>query len=146
MRLYGGWEPTHYVGKGLGMKKLCKFSELVGKTLSKVDVIEDNDFASFETIDGVVYEMFHLQDCCESVSIEDVCGDVTDLLYTPILKATEETNPDEAFSLLVPSYAAESHTWTFYRISTIAGTVVIRWFGSSNGYYSEGVDFYKREP
>lgn len=113
-------------------------SELVGKTLSDVRVGSDEIY--FETIDGEKYKMFHDQDCCESVSIEDIVGDIKGLVGNPILVAEERTNSDEASKR---SSSDDSFTWTFYELATIKGSVTIRWYGESNGYYSESVSFIK---
>jgi len=118
------------------------FSSIVGKTFKTV-VNEDNEQIRFTTENGEEYLMYHSQDCCESVSVEDITGDLADLVGFPILHAEESSSPDRPADLPQPEYVDDSQTWTFYRISTIRGTVVIRWYGSSNGYYSESVDFEK---
>lgn len=111
------------------------FSDLVGKTLVKVEVDERNDKITFVDTEGNRYDMYHNQDCCESVYIESVVGDVSDLLNTEIYVAAEVTHDDPA--------AGECGMWTFYKLATLKGYVDIRWYGSSNGYYGVGVGFYK---
>lgn len=113
-------------------------TELVGKTLRKVKQ-EGNDLIVFTTNEGKRYKLYHSQDCCESVMIEDVVGDLADLVGEPILiaeEATSDENPDG-----VTKGYQDSFTWTFYKFATRRGYVDIRWYGESNGYYSESVDF-----
>jgi hypothetical protein len=119
-----------------------EFSSIVGKTFKTV-VNEDNERLRFTTENGEEYIMYHSQDCCESVSIEDITGDLADLVGFPILTAEESSSDTRPADLPQPEYVDESQTWTFYRVATIRGSVVIRWYGSSNGYYSESVDFKK---
>lgn len=92
--------------------------------------------------------MLHVQDCCEAVYIEDIVGDLDDLVGSPILMASEEVsdvNPDKILTQedaeedVEEDYWRESETWTFYKFATIKGYVTICWYGTSNGYYSEGV-------
>jgi hypothetical protein len=116
-----------------------EFSTLQGKTLTKVEQIGD-DRIRFEADDGKAYEMFHSQDCCESVAVESVVGDFSDLVGTPILLAEEAESRDDPPGVN-HEYQPESQTWTFYKLRTIKGSVDIRWHGESNGYYSESVDF-----
>lgn len=111
------------------------FEDLQGRVLTRVEQIDSDELRFYLTDDHYV-KMYHRQDCCESVTIEDIVGDLDDLVGTPLLLAEEVDNydvePEDEYY--------ESYTWTYYRFRTIKGSVDIRWYGSSNGYYSESVD------
>lgn len=99
--------------------------------------IEGMEKASEEVIftlsTGIKYKMYHEQDCCESVDLEDVVGNFVDLLNSPLItseESTESRNDDR-----------ESYTYTYYKFATIKGYVDLRWYGWSTGYYCESVDW-----
>ena len=126
----------------------AEFSDLLGKTLKGVSVVKNDGCKNeiiFETTDGDVYRSYHWQNCCEYVSINDIEGDLRDLIGVPILQAEEVCNTEDEFGDFKKDEYTESFTWTFYKLATIKGYVTIRWLGESNGYYSESVDFEKVE-
>lgn len=111
------------------------FSKLVGRTLTGIVVGEESSFIEFHTQEGDVYVMWHIQDCCECVWLEDVVGDLKDLLGSPVVVArlaSEGRNKGGEWD------AVEG--WAFYQIATQRGWVTLRWNESSNGYYSTEVD------
>lgn len=83
--------------------------------------------------------------------MEDICGDLGDLIGSPITHAeevshagTDDENEERDGGDPGPKGKwDESYTWTFYKLATNRGSVTIRWYGTSNGYYSESVDFEK---
>lgn len=115
------------------MSREAKIEELLYKTFTSVrkDSFGCEDALIFEN-DVQKYVFYHAQDCCESVTIEDITGELADLENVPILKAEEVVHTSEK------NY--DSETWTFYKFATNKGYVDVRWYGTSNGYYSEDVD------
>ena len=109
------------------------FEDLLGRTLYKVKA--DNEELTLYLSETNYVRFYHQQDCCESVYIESIVGDLEDLVGAPLLMAEEVSNYDAE-----PVYEGEeSYTWTFYKFATRKGYVDVRWYGSSNGYYSESV-------
>lgn len=105
---------------------------MIGSIFSDVNINNQNDELKFIRHDGSGIKFLHYQDCCESVVIDDIEGDLNDLLGYKILVAEE-----------VSHYSKEEDcgTWTFYKFATVKGFVTVKWLGTSNGYYSESVSW-----
>lgn len=109
----------------------------IGKTILEIKggKIYDGELSFVFADETLIFE--HDQDCCEYVFIEDVDGDLQDLIGVPLLMCEEVSNYDYDDG---KNEERDSYTWTFYKFATIKGYVTVRWLGESNGYYSESVD------
>lgn len=112
------------------------FSDLEGKEIHSIK--QSKEEIVFDCVGGYTYRMCHHQDCCEDVSIDDIDGNLQDLVGEKIITAYESSNYQ---NLPKKSDYDDSYTWTFYIIRTNKVSLTIRWYGTSNGYYSESVDF-----
>lgn len=127
-----------------GYNDYINISDMIGKSVQSVEVEDDKKRITFYCFDEnnneIRYEMYHDQDCCENVYLEDIVGDLDDLYVGKIIKAEETTNRNDP----PPAEGSDdSYTWTYYNLATIEGYIQFRWFGTSNGYYSESVSLYK---
>ena len=112
------------IGHWAELSNRSNLSDLVGYTLVSAVTTGpsgQDDELILTTTNGWVFRLYHNQDCCESVYIEDICGDLNDLVGSHILMADESSE--------------DGSTWTFYRFATIKGSVTVRFLGTSNGYY-----------
>lgn len=117
---------------------MAEVKDLLGRAIESIErkTEIDSDELIFHMEDGSSYKMYHEQSCCERVRIKDIDGDINDLFCAPLTMAEVVTNSDSS-----GDEVEESHTWTFYKFATRYGYVTISWLGTSNGYYSEEVDF-----
>ena len=114
-------------------------AQMLGKTFVQVTGAVGNFDLLFETAQGERFMFSHQQDCCERVDINDIVGDLEDLVGEPLLMA------EEVEGVAPVDFQEEDHdsvTWTFYKFATRKGYVDVRWLGESNGYYSESVELF----
>lgn len=116
-----------------------QFINMIGRTITKIDGQVGDEEMIFHANDGSIFKFYHYQDCCESVAIEDIVGDINDLINSAIIIAESVDNIDPPDEFNENDY--ESCQWTFYKFATIKGNITVRWFGMSNGYYSTGVSY-----
>ncbi len=122
-------------------------SAIVGRIIVEIDGKVGEEGLQFNFLDGSRIVFTHEQDCCESVTINDITGDLEDLIGSPLLRAEERINEpkDGEIPDSFDATRLDSYTWTFYEFATIKGSVTVRWLGESNGYYSERVDWKIQE-
>lgn len=109
---------------------------LKGRKIVDIEGLHDgSECVKFLLDDGSLFVMDHTNECCEYVRLVDCIGDDVEanIIGWEILDAYESVN-------VSTDNEDDSQTWTFYRITTMSGSITLRWLGESNGYYSERVD------
>lgn len=103
------------------------------KVIFSVEGLESQSSeVKFIFTDGSSFRLYHAQDCCEDVFLED-WGDIDPKeLAGGVLCEFEKATKDN------PEYWGDQ-LWTFYNVRTSRGDVSLRWNGTSNGYYSVSV-------
>lgn len=109
---------------------------LIGSTILSVEECCNYEaILRLETSEGILH-FDHDQECCESVWLEDGYEDLKDLEGQQILKIEEVEDNNRG------GFDDDYYEWTYYKISTFHGDATLRFYGTSNGYYSMGVDVY----
>jgi hypothetical protein len=109
-------------------------TELQGEVLTHIDVDESKGKVLLTTQKGRQILLHHIQDCCEHVYIENIEGEWLKLLGKPLQVASGK---EEDCS---PESREGSGTRTTFKFKVDNETVVCKWVGESNGYYSESVN------
>jgi hypothetical protein len=112
-----------------------RFDVLVGEVLDAVDIDREENQILLTTRSGRKFLVYHEQDCCETVAISGQDGNFDKLIGKPIVEARDfavDTGESES------DYDSQTTTTLVFRVDD--QTVISRWIGDSNGYYSESVD------
>jgi hypothetical protein len=111
----------------------ANFFELKGLRIERIEGLcagEDDVRIVTTAPENPTFRLYHQQDCCESVQVESVTGNLNDHIGKVITLAEEDS---------VRADIGESSTRTTFKLQTEAGELVIVWLGESNGYYCEEV-------
>jgi len=117
---------------------------LIGQTVTAIEREPSGEaLVRLHLSDGSTMAFIHHQDCCENVWLDDIEGRDEDIIGSPITLAEEVSDTPDKARNAGDDYEDESFTWTFYRLATVKGYMTLKFYGTSNGYYSESVDFVR---
>jgi len=81
------------------------FSDMVGKVIDSIE--QGHDRIIFYFADGTAAESLHMQDCCESVVVDRIEGDIAAVVGIPVIEADETSDSENK-----PSEYSERYHWT----------------------------------
>lgn len=117
-------------------------SALEGKVLTEIQTLPTDSPMTEELVficdDGTHYRMGFERDGHPNTYLEDIAGDLADLVGSPVLCAAEDTNQDAPRP---EGETDERYNWCFYNLATAKGHVTLRWYASNEANYSACVDF-----
>lgn len=113
-----------------------EIESLVGETIASVTHVENDEKIVFHFNSGRIVKMYHDQDCCEDVRIEDITGDLQSLVGETIREI------DQSFGEIVGEGVDRGERTTF-TITTDRRSIQIIWKGFSNGYYGTSANLYE---
>ena len=114
--------------------------------LTFIDIDEERNEILLTTETGNVILIHHNQDCCESVIIESIDGEAKRLIggFVDLTIEVEEGEGEVEYECERPEASDRKlyEHWTRTTLTFTANneTLISRWVGESNGYYSESVD------
>ena len=100
-------------------------NQLIGKTIKSITNL--NNIITFETVEGINYQMYHKQHFLEDVYIAEIKGSLNDLVGKKVLNAevnTERIGYDNTGNEI---------SFTRYKISVSKAIVTIKWYLGTNG-------------
>lgn len=122
--------------------KNIDISSLVGKTITSLYWDQYKSELTMIDSDGIHHSLGGISGDGGCVYVEDVNGNLDDLLNSPILMAEEKTAPADGSSIW--SNYQDRHF--FYEIATIKGAVHMRFFGEAGAYYAAEAWFHSYKP
>lgn len=113
------------------------FSKLIGKTITQAFITKDNTKLILKSHDQT-FTLYGSSDDDADSWVEDIDNDLSTILNSPILSVQEKSKKlsdkdiDQKNSAHVENYP----TWYFYEISTIKGSVTLRFYSQDGTFYS----------
>lgn len=117
------------------------YTEFSGKTIQEIrGCKKHSDEVTIKFTDGTCLKFYHRQECCETVLFEDFDATPEDLVNAKIISIEERISNSNENEIKPLNTLDKSYTWSFYVIKTSKFTMTMRWYGESNGWYSETVN------
>ena len=141
------------IAENLGLDNSRILQSIIGERIASIDITSEKNWKNLidETAvlitlkSGRQIRIYHERDCCEYVRIISRDGEWIDLVGKVIVDAHEEIHQTPSdlrlFGVNIDDYDDTSATLTIVTLKADDATVISRWLGESNGYYSESVDF-----